>query len=60
MNVWRKAKYSENSSHCVEVREHQHGADVRDTQNRQNGHLAFPAPEWSALISLPARADDPR
>jgi hypothetical protein len=54
MNVWHKATYSENSSHCVEICERQDGADVRDTQNRELGHLSFDRREWASLISLVA------
>ncbi|GAB2495264.1 DUF397 domain-containing protein [Nocardiopsis aegyptia] len=50
MNTWHKSTYSENGSHCVEVKETARGADVRDTQNREAGHLSFPAGEWSALL----------
>jgi hypothetical protein len=34
----------------VEVRE---GAvtSIRDTQNRQRGHLSAPAPEWTVLLA---------
>ncbi|WP_150239663.1 DUF397 domain-containing protein [Nocardiopsis quinghaiensis] len=52
MNPWHKATYSENSSHCVEVCERQDGADVRDTQNRELGHLSFGRREWTSLVTL--------
>lgn len=48
---WRKSSYS--SSHgqnCVEVADLPSGAAVRDTQNRELGHLTFGGPEWSALL----------
>ncbi|MFW5416344.1 DUF397 domain-containing protein [Nocardiopsis sp. CNT-189] len=54
---WFKSSHSSGAESCVEVREHEGGADVRDTRNRQDGHLTFPASEWSALIRLLARAD---
>lgn len=47
---FRKASYSMNGSNCVEVRNKAMGADIRDTQNRDAGHLAFPGPEWAALV----------
>lgn len=48
---WHKSSYSVNGSNCVEVREHTAGADVRDTQNRDAGHLTVPRSEWTALIA---------
>ncbi|WP_017570544.1 DUF397 domain-containing protein [Nocardiopsis halotolerans] len=50
MRDWHKSSYSGNEGHCVEVAE---GAvtGVRDTQNRELGHLDVPAAEWTALIS---------
>ncbi|MDE3724950.1 DUF397 domain-containing protein [Nocardiopsis sp. N85] len=47
---FHKSSYSNDGGHCVEVREHLNGADVRDTQNRDEGALSFPAVEWSALL----------
>lgn len=47
---WHKSSYSDSSGHnCVEVAE---GAEtlVRDTQNREYGHLSFPADEWKAFL----------
>ncbi|GAA1071865.1 DUF397 domain-containing protein [Nocardiopsis exhalans] len=49
-NGWHKSSYSDSGSQCVEVREHESGADVRDTVNREAGHLSFPAAEWRALV----------
>ena len=51
MSTWHKSSYSGgNGGDCVEAREHESGADVRDTQNREAGHLSFNAGEWSALL----------
>ncbi|WP_444963887.1 DUF397 domain-containing protein [Nocardiopsis sp. M1B1] len=48
---WHKSSYSDGGGgNCVEVREGVF-TDVRDTQNRQLGHLAAPAPEWTALLA---------
>jgi hypothetical protein len=46
---WMKSTYSSGSQNCVEVAK---GATtgVRDTQNRELGHLDVPAREWSALL----------
>jgi hypothetical protein len=48
--VWHKSSYSGQQGHCVEVAE---GlvTGIRDTQNRELGHLDVPAPEWTALVN---------
>lgn len=49
--IFRKSSYSGGrTDNCVEVADFPTGAAVRDTQNRDAGHLAFPASEWSALL----------
>lgn len=48
---FRKSKYSMNGSNCVEFRSKADGADIRDTQHREDGHLSFPGDEWSALVT---------
>ncbi|SHK39615.1 protein of unknown function [Nocardiopsis flavescens] len=47
MAKWHKSSYSSGS--CVEVAE---GTEtlIRDTQNRELGHLTFTANEWNALL----------
>lgn len=53
---WRKSSYS--SSHgqnCVEVADVPSGAAVRDTQNRELGHIEFGASEWQALLGVVGR-----
>ncbi|WP_082376944.1 DUF397 domain-containing protein [Nocardiopsis sp. NRRL B-16309] len=54
-NGWHKSSYSETGGQCLEAREHGAGADVRDTQNRNAGHLSFSAVEWAALVATAAR-----
>lgn len=47
--AWHKSSYSADKGSCVEVAE----SDivlVRDTQNRDLGHLSFSAPEWQAFL----------
>lgn len=51
MNEWHKSTYSNTGAQCVEVRENPAAVDVRDTQNRHRGHLAFPSAEWHAFLS---------
>ncbi|MFE3456005.1 DUF397 domain-containing protein [Nocardiopsis aegyptia] len=50
--TFRKSSYSgARTENCVEVADTGAGAAVRDTQNRNLGHLAFPSDEWSALLA---------
>ncbi|MFE7461730.1 DUF397 domain-containing protein [Nocardiopsis terrae] len=49
-NSWHKSSYSANGGECVEVSEGER-TRVRDTQNRQQGHLTFSREEWTALLS---------
>lgn len=50
--IFRKSSYSGSTTqNCVEVADLPVGAAVRDTQHRHEGHLAFPAAEWRALLS---------
>lgn len=50
--TWHKSTYSDGGSNCVEVRESVNGADIRDTQNRDLGHLRVPPSEWVAFLGL--------
>ncbi len=47
--TWHKSTYSAGDTNCVEVTEGVTTA-VRDTQNRELGHLSFAATEWAALV----------
>lgn len=48
---WRKSSYSgARDQNCVEVADLPDAAAVRDTQNREAGHLVFAGTEWSALL----------
>ena len=48
---WRKSSYSSaRQENCVEVADLLDGAAVRDTQNREAGHLSYPSAEWVALL----------
>lgn len=49
MNDWHKSSYSYDIGTCLEVRDYHEGTDVRDTENRDAGHLTFGTTEWSAL-----------
>ncbi|PWV52312.1 DUF397 domain-containing protein [Nocardiopsis sp. L17-MgMaSL7] len=48
---FRSSSYSGGNGNCVEVADLTTGAAVRDTQNREAGHLLFPCQEWSALLT---------
>ncbi|TQN27760.1 uncharacterized protein DUF397 [Haloactinospora alba] len=48
--AWHKSSYSRADSNCVEIAEGTTTA-IRDTQNRQAGHLSFPASEWKAFLT---------
>jgi hypothetical protein len=48
--AWHKASYSGGSGSCVEVAEGP-TTGIRDTQNRDLGHLDVSATEWTALIN---------
>ncbi|MFE9246432.1 DUF397 domain-containing protein [Nocardiopsis sp. NPDC006938] len=48
--TFRKSSYSANASDCVEVADLPGEHLVRDTQNRDAGHLEFPTAEWTALL----------
>ncbi|KIH97831.1 hypothetical protein LP52_17500 [Streptomonospora alba] len=49
---FRKSSYSGNRQDCVEVACHpQVGAALRDTKRREDGHLEFPATEWTAFLN---------
>nr|WP_306368315.1 DUF397 domain-containing protein [Nocardiopsis sp. CC223A] len=49
--TFHKSSYSANEAACVEVSE---GAEtlVRDTQNRERGHLTFTGREWEAAVRV--------
>lgn len=49
---WYKSSYSNTGSQCVEVRVREREIDVRDTVNRESGHLSFGHTEWNALLRL--------
>lgn len=54
--VFHKSSYSGSTTqNCVEVAETDTGAAVRDTQNREQGHLMFPSVEWAALLHATAK-----
>ncbi|GAA1464847.1 DUF397 domain-containing protein [Nocardiopsis exhalans] len=53
---FRKSSYSSTDRDCVEVADFQGGSAVRDTQNREAGHLTFPGQEWAAVL-FSARAN---
>ncbi|GAA1456537.1 DUF397 domain-containing protein [Nocardiopsis exhalans] len=53
---FRKSSYSANASDCVEVADLPNANLIRDTKNREAGHLLFEPTEWRALL-VTVRAD---
>lgn len=51
---WRTSSYTQQQN-CVEVADLPSAAAVRDTQNREAGHLMFPSSEWTALLRASIR-----
>lgn len=48
---WHKSSYSGNQGgDCVEVAEASHQVHIRDTQNRELGHLTFSSSDWGSLL----------
>lgn len=47
---FRKSSYSANESHCVEVATLTNGAAIRDTKNKDQGHLEAPQIEWTGFL----------
>ncbi|MDE3724389.1 DUF397 domain-containing protein [Nocardiopsis sp. N85] len=48
--LFRKSSHSQ-PQNCVEVADLPGGSAIRDTQNREAGHLMFAQGEWAGLIS---------
>lgn len=50
-HAWRKSTYSEHgSAQCVEVAPAPDAVGVRDTKNRERGHLAVSRTAWTAFM----------
>jgi hypothetical protein len=51
-NNWRKSSYSGgHGGECVEVADQGGDVAVRDTRNRELGHLSFQSSEWTNLLN---------
>ncbi|SFT75707.1 protein of unknown function [Actinopolyspora lacussalsi subsp. righensis] len=48
---WRKSTRSTNTDNCVEVGRLTDGAAIRDTKNRNAGHLTTTRTQWTAFIT---------
>lgn len=48
--LFRKSTYSQ-PQNCVEVADLPDASAVRDTQNRDLGHLLFDSKEWAGLVA---------
>jgi hypothetical protein len=49
-NAWRKSSYSSQTENCVEVALDR-DALVRDTKNRDGGHLSVTATAWRSFTA---------
>ncbi|GAB2755619.1 hypothetical protein GCM10027174_34210 [Salinifilum aidingensis] len=47
---WRKSSRTQGANNCVEVGRTDHGAAVRDTKNRAQGHFTAGRAQWQAFI----------
>ncbi|MEB3371172.1 DUF397 domain-containing protein [Saccharopolyspora mangrovi] len=47
---WRKSSYSGTQSNCVEVGRGRDAVGIRDTKNREAGHLAVPVSRFQDFI----------
>ncbi|MFE0269373.1 DUF397 domain-containing protein [Nocardiopsis alba] len=48
--TFRKSSYSGRGQDCVEVAGLPSAAAIRDSKHPENGHLPFPAAEWSVFL----------
>ncbi|MGW5360636.1 DUF397 domain-containing protein [Actinopolymorpha pittospori] len=48
---WRKASSSGSGGNCVEVGSSATHVGVRDTKDREAGHIAVPFARWSAFLA---------
>ncbi|WP_084392559.1 DUF397 domain-containing protein [Nocardiopsis listeri] len=48
--TWHVSSYTGAQGNCVEVSESRNVL-IRDTKNRERGHLTFGPTEWSGLLS---------
>ncbi|MEU5858860.1 DUF397 domain-containing protein [Nocardiopsis dassonvillei] len=48
---WHKSSYSDGAHNCVEVAEGK-TVLVRDTQNREMGHIGFTSDAWTAFTRV--------
>lgn len=56
--AWRKSSYSSDQANCVEVTTATSTTStvgVRDTKDREGGHLTVTASAWAAFLSSAAR-----
>nr|WP_218902972.1 DUF397 domain-containing protein [Streptomonospora nanhaiensis] len=55
---WRTSSYSTAKGECVEIAATStRGVAVRDTKNRDAGHLSMPAGEWAAFLTAVKAAE---
>jgi hypothetical protein len=49
--AWRTSSHSSDQANCVEVAATTTAVGVRDTKDREGGHLTVPAPAWAAFLA---------
>lgn len=49
--TWRKSSRSGSTGNCVEARQIDHLAEVRDSEDPAGPVLAFNSPAWSAFVA---------
>lgn len=55
--TWRKSSYSGSEKECVEVGTGPGHVGVRDTKNREQGHLTIPRTTWAAFTRATASGE---
>ncbi|PKW14242.1 DUF397 domain-containing protein [Saccharopolyspora spinosa] len=50
MNGWRKSSYSPHNNNCVEVGVGFDAVGIRDTKDRDGGHLVVGPAQWQAFL----------
>ena len=55
VTAWHKSSYSSDQANCVEVAASTTTVGIRDTKDREGGHLTVPASAWAAFLRVASR-----